>query len=721
MDFGSPKWNLSGGKKAGGYRTLETHVAALLFILAIASLSISLESYLILNPADGEINLGDRDVVTEGNMFVRGGMLRVGEDSITVSSTEDDNEIITSEGSLTIPRSINFGGVTFIFPALDGESGDLLTTNGEGRLTFLPKPSGTCYGVITDGGLVLSNGLCFGVKQGDGIIVSSNGVSANIATTQNMTFYGSSFGVSNVLTGIKKIIMSSSDDTTEPNIEFEDSISIGKGARFETTDQSFNGIAIGTNAGHKSQGFETIAIGSSAGKEDQGPRAISIGSDSGSKGQGIASVAIGTSAGGTEQGNGSIGIGYHSALLNQGNNSIAIGSCAGRTEQGNRSIAIGSCAGRTGQRPLSIAIGSRAGETNQQNNSIIINASGSALNNFIPGTFTVKPIRNRPGVSSLEYDPETGEITYNKINVEPVTWENLAGKTGVSGPNKIALGTNAGNGQGVSSVAIGVLAGSENQGDSSISIGNESGKTNQGNDSISIGSGAGMTSQLDKTIAIGYKSGETGQQPVSIAIGSRAGETNQQNNSIIINASGSALNNFIPGTFTVKPIRNSVGTCSLVYNNETGEISFTRLYDSTWSTLGDKTGINGPVEIALGKNAGYDQGTCSIAIGENSGGLSQGHNSIAIGYEAGKNLQNNFSVAIGYRAGMSTQGDYSLAIGYEAGLSLQGPNSLAVGTFAGASSQQKQSVAIGYMAGNESQGIGVTTVASAVAIGTSSR
>ena len=61
------------------------------------------------------------------------------------------------------------------------------------------------YGVSTDGGLTL-DGTSFAVVEGQGIQVSSAGVSAFISTDNNMAFYGSSLGISQFITGLTHVI-----------------------------------------------------------------------------------------------------------------------------------------------------------------------------------------------------------------------------------------------------------------------------------------------------------------------------------------------------------------------------------------------------------------------------------------------------------------------------------------------------------------------------------
>jgi hypothetical protein len=91
----------------------------------------------------------------------------------------------------------------------------------------------------------------------------------------------------------------------------------------------------------------------------------------------------------------------------------AIGNNAGNASQGVAAVAIGSQAGETSQGDKAIAIGQYAGQTNQAANSIVLNATGAALENTTADSFVVKPIRNASGTHSLEYNPTTGEVTYD--------------------------------------------------------------------------------------------------------------------------------------------------------------------------------------------------------------------------------------------------------------------------------------------------------------------
>ena len=181
------------------------------------------------------------------------------------------------------------------------------------------------------------------------------------------------------------------------------------------TSQGNSAVALGYTAGNANQGADAIAIGHAAGTTTQGTKAIAIGEEAGNTAQGITAVAIGSDAGKTSQGNDSVAIGTSAALVTQGINSVAIGRLAANNNQGVNAIAIGDSAGKTTQGDYAIAIGNAAGETNQAANSIVMNATSTAVENTTADSFVVKPIRNAGGTHQLEYNPTTGEITYDAL------------------------------------------------------------------------------------------------------------------------------------------------------------------------------------------------------------------------------------------------------------------------------------------------------------------
>lgn len=137
---------------------------------------------------------------------------------------------------------------------------------------------------------------------------------------------------------------------------------------------------------------------------------------------------------------------------------------------------------------------------------------------------------------------------------------------------------------------------------------------------------------------------------------------------------------------------------------------------ATWATLGDKTGTNGPVNIALGKNATANtlDGLNGIAIGERAkaGSTSTAApNSISIGYYAGAGEPLANSIAIGtYAIGITGGSSDVIAIGYYAGAEDFGNNaSVAIGKEAGRY-RMDGAVSIGNAAGFQDQDFGAIAI-----------
>jgi hypothetical protein len=117
----------------------------------------------------------------------------------------------------------------------------------------------------------------------------------------------------------------------------------------------------------------------------------------------------------------------------------------------------------------------------------------------------------------------------------------------------------------------------------------------------------------------------------------------------------------------------------LTINYVTGVISATGGGGSTtWATLGDKTGTNGPTDIALGLDAGAAQGLGAIAIGALAGNAGQATAAIAIGGGAATTNQGACAVALGQSAGISDQGVEALALGSQAGTTNQAACSIVI-------------------------------------------
>ena len=151
---------------------------------------------------------------------------------------------------------------------------------------------------------------------------------------------------------------------------------------------------------------------------------------------GTEAVAIGKN---TNAGNYAQAIGNNAGNSGQGQGAVALGSEAGETDQGNKAVAIGNYAGETTQGANAIAIGEKAGQTSQAANSIVINATGAALNNTTASSMVVKPIRNASGTHQLEYNPTTGEVTYDTLASGGATGDLAITGSTISAPSNADL------------------------------------------------------------------------------------------------------------------------------------------------------------------------------------------------------------------------------------------------------------------------------------------
>ena len=239
------------------------------------------------------------------------------------------------------------------------------------------------------------------------------------------------------------------------------------------------------------------------------------------------------------------------------------------------------------------------------------------------------------------------------------------------GDNSIAIGTYAAEiNQGSESVALGWHAGRTSQGSSSIAIGVGAAPSNQGGGSVAIGASAGHTSQDQRAIAIGRYAGYSNQGAYSIAIGEQASMQNIGNfkNYIILNAkyeenaATNALNPSHSNAFYVKPIRQFTNVNKLLYNADTGEITYqqdalddltnvtiTQDNDKKFLKYGESGWANSEIVPADITNFPLITATTDkVAIGNNAGGDNQGLDSIAIGNSA--IAHGNGSIVIGQGA-----------------------------------------------------------------------
>lgn len=142
-----------------------------------------------------------------------------------------------------------------------------------------------------------------------------------------------------------------------------------------------------------------------------------------------------------------------------------------------------------------------------------------------------------------------------------------------SSANLVILGLNAGNSADVGAVVIGANAGNINTDNYSVTVGAYA-SPNAGQYTVTIGANAGAgggnfsAKTNDYAVCIGAFAGRSG---------SNVGNSPVATNSITINATGSNLASGNANTFVVKPIRNTSNINILMYNSNSGEISYANL------------------------------------------------------------------------------------------------------------------------------------------------
>ena len=277
--------------------------------------------------------------------------------------------------------------------------------------TILSSGSGTAGQVIASGG---SGGADTWINSFGGPINSlqyndnNTGLNGNANLTYNNTT--NVLSMKGLLAQQTSNIAISGTPSTKAVQNFTNTISIGNSSA--TTGQGLGSIAIGTFCGIN-QNLYSVAIGYAAGGgAEQRQASVAIGWFAGSF-QFVNSVAIGSYAcyAGT-QGRESIAIGRNAARNGQAQQSIAIGF--GANTPGTNSVAIGTSAGNGS---YSVAIGYSCGSASTISECVVLNATRAALLSPQSGSFVVKPIRNVngavvAGLSSLWYNPTTGEISY---------------------------------------------------------------------------------------------------------------------------------------------------------------------------------------------------------------------------------------------------------------------------------------------------------------------
>lgn len=411
--------------------------------------------------ANGNINItangGDNEIVVSSGNVLIGANLRVSRPitadqgltsvtgnitalyaTVTLSANASSQPNITSVGSLTGLTMAANADITLSGSGSNISGANLISASYlSGTLTASVQPNivvvGTLSNLTANGNITTSNGFFVGdgtyitnisigagtyIENGNSnifVFANSNATVsiAGVANTVKFTSSGANFLGNVQANGFLGTIYTAA----QPNIT-----SLGTLIDLSVAG-NINANNITTNTFTINGTFTTTDLVINNNK-------IHLGIDSGNASQGNNAIAIGNAAGNLAQSNGAIAIGANAGGSSQNSqlgNAIAIGTGAGRFGQENGAIAIGVLAGTPLSSPTSvrqgqdsIAIGSSAGSDSNTsvgmpNNSICLNATGSALKPNAANTFFVRPIRqasNLTGLSSLYYNPSTGEIVY---------------------------------------------------------------------------------------------------------------------------------------------------------------------------------------------------------------------------------------------------------------------------------------------------------------------
>lgn len=323
--------------------------------------------------------------------------------------------------------------------------------------------------------------------------------------------------------------------------------------------QGDSSIAIGKTAANQRQGIEAIAIGTLAGENDQDSFAIAIGPAAGRyNAQGDSAVAIGHNAGNDNQGNYTVALGTHSATNNQADGAVSVGDSAGRFDQQYGGVSVGRFAGHSNQHNSATALGNSSGFSWQKQQAVAIGHQGGCYN-------------------QNEYSVAIGAYTgWNNQSWKATALGVEAGKNN-QGSQTVAIGDAAGrDNQGAGSTAIGTYSGNSNQSDYGVALGVWAGQTDQGIYCTAVGPAAGQNQQGYASVAIGHGAGHLALGANSVAIGPAAGflNPNSLTNYIVINAQNTSLDPTSSNGFHVKPINSASNSNKLLYNSDTGEITY---------------------------------------------------------------------------------------------------------------------------------------------------
>jgi len=605
-------------------------------------------------------------------------LVMIGKGTTSTLGTENNGVALGNGATITLNNQFvvvssiteyQFRGIDYQMPSSQGNSGEVLTNNGLGGLSWT-APS-FAYGI----GSAVTSGTPSSVLFVDG--------ASNLAEDNANFFWNNT----SKYLGIQK---------NNPAFSIDSVGTINSDTQYNhlglfliKQDVPNTNLISGYNAVSGSfSGTGNTVYGINAGQS------ITSGSNG---------VYIGTNAGGTTGGAG----------VQSGNKNTVIGWEAGKNlgDTTSESVIIGAGAS------INAFTGGGAGP----NNSVIIGTNSAPKATGIDNIYIGDSVATNmtTGSNNTIIGKGASSTSLAENNITAIGY--MAG-AGVSQDEGLYIGSNAGNGLlGFRNQVIGTFAGRFRLGNDNTIFGHQAGQGNaigaQGSQNVFMGTSAGQVNQGDSNNFFGYFAGvsnSTGSQNLFFGRLAGAANTTGLGNIFIGDASGSssttASYNLGIGENTLAS--TTTGTRNIAIGRQTGA-GITSSLDNT--LIGYNTaplllsGSDDNVIVGNGAGASLTTGNLrNVIIGKDSARLNNGSfDNVVIGYNAMTNGGLNQNVVIGSGAGVDIGND-SVVIGYNAlnGAVTVGGTTTVIGSSSGnsLSSLSSNHIFIGYDNGNGTSG-----------------
>ncbi len=512
---------------------------------------------------------------------------------------------------------------TLTLPNADGTSGQVLSTDGSGQLSFITAGGGGASSLngLSDVTIDTTNDSAYFISIPSGLSSASNNL-----------IIGEGAGSSIVSSGGNTVIGQNAMKTASDNSRQDNTI-IGYQAVELATSQIFETVIIGKQAGYNMGNCgETTLIGHKAGQEDNQYGVTAVGHSASRSGNGYNSEHFGN------------GAGEHS----NGEYCITIGTAAGRNLDGAYSIGIGNRAASNNDAVGHISIGRDAGYSNT-----------SGIYNTNIGYYAGANSNTTNSRTNVGYEAGRYNTADSNTYIGSQSGTGVSGSS--SGSNNVGLGRKAMFSHTTGSSNVGLGSSSLEQittGSFNTAIGFQSGyNATTGSNNTSLGYGASPSSlNASNQITIGNSNITLLRIP---GLGSTDGQVLTYSSSaggIVLAAAGGGGASDLNGLSDCKETTGTFGDS--LYIGQAGSNVTSSSRNNTTVGLTAGTAITDAAGCTfMGTYAGYaiTVGTFNTALGQ--GALQSeddGSRNTAIGYEALYQL--NYSgwgrnTAVGSQAG----------------------------------------------------------------------